>query len=58
MCLNCLKEERTKVPELLEYMHGDEHAHGDHDHADPTLKGSRKYVESSILIRIKIELEI
>jgi hypothetical protein len=48
MGLNYLKEERTKVPELLEYMHGDEHAHGDHDHADPTLKGSRKYVENSI----------
>jgi hypothetical protein len=30
------------VPELHEYMHGDEALLDDHDHADPTLKGSRK----------------
>ena len=38
------KEERKKVPELSEYIHVDEGSSSlvAHDHADPTLKGSRK----------------
>jgi sodium bicarbonate cotransporter 5 len=35
------KEERKKVSELAEYIHVEESI-GGHDHADPTLKGSRK----------------
>ncbi len=36
------KEERKKVPELSDYIHVDESELGAHDHADATLKGSKR----------------
>ena len=36
------KEERTKVPELSDYIHDNESKIDHEAHGDPTLKGSRK----------------